>query len=95
MAPLSMLKADIVWLNHINCLLMVFILEILHIVITIQRQEIKNDLKKSCPPFIRPNIYFRLNIIFTFHLSFSLKCTENPNHHGLIITDHIFRSLRD
>ena len=56
-APLSMLKADIVWLNHINCLLMVFILEILHIVITIQRQEIKNDLKKSCPPFNQPNIY--------------------------------------
>ena len=57
MAPLSMLKADIVWLNHINCLLMVFILEILHIVITIQRQEIKNDLKKSCAPFNQPNIY--------------------------------------
>ena len=50
MAPLSMLKADIVWLNHINCLLMVFILEILHIVIRIQRQEIKKMIWKDLVP---------------------------------------------
>ena len=68
MAPLSMLKADIVWLNHINCLLMVFILEILHIVIRIQRQEIKNDLERSCPALIRPIIY--INISFLIYFSF-------------------------
>ena len=62
MAPLSMLKADIVWLNHINCLLMVFILEILHIVITTIETGNKKWFRKILPRPRPINISFLINV---------------------------------